>query len=165
MIKRLSIAICILAPLSLHNAPGAYGATVAQIGVMCDVVVVGSVGSWTETATNVSFDISVRSVLKGAGVPATVHVSHQWTRAGFGSPADELSTFTQAIEGIWCLEPGASMDWDVQGLAAPDGVFAGLFLPAAPTLPAAYQVQAAFPNTMRFSTSPPGWKRMVCTLR
>jgi hypothetical protein len=150
MTKRLSIAICMLVPLSLLNAPRAYGATVAQIGAMCDVVVVGTVGSWTETATNVSFDIGVQSILKGAAVPASVHVSHMWARAGFGSPADEVSTFKQTIEGLWCLQPGVSTDWDVEGLTGPDGVFAGLFLPAAPTLPAEYQGQAALPDTVLF---------------
>jgi hypothetical protein len=62
-----------------------------------------------------------------------------------GSP-----TITQTIDGIWCLQAGASADWDVQGLAGPDGLFVSLFLPAAAALPTAYQVQAALPDTLLF---------------
>jgi hypothetical protein len=150
MTKHFLIPVCILVSLASFYTPAAHGANVYSLATSCDVVVVGTVSSSTETATNVSFDIAVQIVLKGTASSATVHVSHPWLRGGIGSNTNGPTTFTQTIEGMWCLQPGASTDWDVLELTGPDGTVHGLFLPAAATLPAAYQIQAALPDTLLF---------------
>jgi len=55
----------ILAPLFSLCLPAAHGANVAQIASGCDVVLLGTVTSWNQTAANVSFNVFVQRVLKG----------------------------------------------------------------------------------------------------
>jgi hypothetical protein len=118
-----------------------YGATVADVATICPVVAVGTMRSRSETASNVSFDISILRVLKGAAGSGTVHVSHNWMRTG-GIRIGGSPTVTGTVVGIWCLHPpnASTDDWDVEAINGPDGLFVSMSWPAAAALPPAYQI-------------------------
>jgi len=139
MTKRFLIPLCILGYLSPLYTAAAHGATVGYAAASCNLLVVGTVTTRTESSANVSFDIVVQRVLKGSAVSGPLHVSHPWNRGGIISGLPPI--VTSAIDGIWCLQPGASTGWDVQVLNGPDGYIFDLYWPAAATVPAAYQVQ------------------------
>jgi hypothetical protein len=141
MTKHFFISVCLGVFLSpIYTAVGR-GADVAYIATGCPVVAVGTLTSRNETATNVSFNLSIQRVLKGSA-PGTVNVSHNWTRGGLLIGAPPTITVTYVSVGIWCLQPpGASADWGVQPINGPDGLFVSMSWPAVATLPAAYQAQ------------------------
>jgi hypothetical protein len=119
-----------------------YGATVADVAAICPVVAVGTITSRSETASNLSFDISILRVLKGAAGSGTVHVSHMWARGGIVITENPTITVTSTFVGIWCLHPpnASTDDWDVQAINGPDGLLVSMSWPAVATLPDAYQV-------------------------
>lgn len=153
MTKKLSVCTCISAALSLlHTAP-AHGATVGYVATACSVVARGTVTSWDEAATGVSFDITVQTVFKGTASLGTIHVSHMWNRGGMVLSESQIGTqtITAKIEGIWCLQQATSSGWDVMPINGPDGYFMNLSWPAAPALPAPYQIRSsALPDTLLF---------------
>lgn len=128
-----------------------HGATVADVATICPVVAVGTLTSRTETASNVSFNLSIQRVLKGSA-PGTVNVSHNWMRKGIvvGPPT---ITVTYTFVGIWCLHPptASADDWDVEAITGPDGLFVSMSWPAVATLPDAYHVPfVPLPDTLLF---------------
>ncbi|HEV8042831.1 MAG TPA: HEAT repeat domain-containing protein [Bryobacteraceae bacterium] len=142
MTKQFFISVCLGASLlPLYTVVGR-GADVAYMAAGCPVVAVGTLTSRNETASSVSFDLSIQRVLKGSA-PGTVNVSHNWTRGGILIGVPPTITVTATTVGIWCLQPpAASADWDVQPINGPDGMFVSMFWPAVAALPAAYQAQA-----------------------
>jgi len=151
MTKQFLISACLGVSLfPLCTAVG-HGASVADLPTICPVIAVGTMTSRDETATSVSFSLSVQRVLQGPATPGTVNVSHNWVRKGIVFPAAQ--TITGTIVGIWCLKPGPSVSWDVEAINGPDGMFVSMFWPAAATLPAAYANQipnVPLPDTLLF---------------
>ncbi len=144
MTKHFLSSVCLgVFLLPLYTAVGR-GADVAYMVTSCPVIAVGTMTSRNESATNVSFNLSVQRVLKGSApgtMPGTVNVSHNWARKILVFTRTPTITVTSTIVGIWCLQPGASADWDAQPINGPDGMFVSMFWPAAAALPAAYQAQ------------------------
>jgi hypothetical protein len=140
MTKHFFISVCLAASLlPLYTAVGR-GANVAYMATSCPVVAVGTSTSRIDSATNLAFNLSIQRVLKGSA-PGSVNVSHNWRRVGIVIGGPQTITVTHTSVGIWCLQPGASADWDVQPINGPDGMFASMSWPAVATLPAAYQAQ------------------------
>ena len=140
MTKHFLSSVCLgVSLLPLYTAVGR-GADVAYMVTSCPVIAVGTMTSRNETATNVSFNLSIQRALKGSA-PGTVNVSHKWKGRVGGIQIGGPPTIAGMIVGIWCLQPGASADWDAQAINGPDGIFVSMFWPAAAALPAAYQAQ------------------------
>lgn len=98
-------------------------------------------------------EIALQRIFKGAASPGTIHVSHSWSRGGMVDIGIQAGTRTLSatVQGLWCLQPGATSDWDVAPINGPDGVFMNLPWPASQTVPAAYQItDAALPDTLLF---------------
>src|SRR4051812_3555089 len=108
MTRHFFISTCLgISLLPLCTSVG-HAADVDYLATSCPVVAVGTSTSRSDTATNVSFKLSIHRVLKGAA-PETVNVSHNWVRGGIrigGSPV-----IISTIVGIWCLLPKESGDW------------------------------------------------------
>jgi hypothetical protein len=141
MTKHFFISACLGVFLSPLYTAVSHGADVAYMATGCPVVAGGTLTSRNDSATNVSFNLSIQRVLKGSA-PGTVSVSHNWTRRVIVVTSTPTITVTSTLVGIWCLQPSAaSADWDVQPINGPDGIFMSVFWPAVATLPSAYQAQ------------------------
>jgi hypothetical protein len=153
MTKKILTAGCILTGLSPLYTAAARGATVDYVATSCSVVALGTVTSWNETASNVSFDIAVQKIFKGAASPGTIHVSHSWSRGGMVDIGVQTGTRTVSatVQGLWCLQPGITSDWDALPISGRDGYFMNLPWPASQALPATYQTTtAALADTLLF---------------
>ena len=126
----------------LYTVTG-HAADVDYMATSCPVIAVGTMPSRTESATDVSFDLSIQRILKGPAVPGVINVSHNWARKNIVISDTPTITVVDTVVGIWCLTPAPSAGaWDVEPINGPDGLFISMFLPAAAVLPAVYAHQA-----------------------
>lgn len=115
-----------------------------------EAIVVGYISTWTETDSNVSFDLTVDRVIAGV-IPFTViHVDHPWVRQAqrfnLGAGQGGTRAFVERLYGVWCLKRPAPSTWDILTRGGRGGDMGDLFWSASPTLPTAYQYSPSAPT-------------------
>jgi hypothetical protein len=129
---------------------GLRASTLSDLATNADAVVVGTVTTRLEGRDAVTFDITVQRVLKGTGVPALVHVSHNGN--GVQGPT---ATLDATVTGIWLLTKSSSGNWDV--IACRGGpLFGSLFFPASGVPPGglyAYSSSTSLQDSLTFEAA------------
>jgi len=144
----------ILARIPILLAGSAIGLLASNLGdaaAKADAVVIGTVTSLLQSQSNVTFDLTVERVLSGAGVPATVHISHNWNSPAAGA----AQTISVTVTRIWLLIGSSSGNWDVVP-CKPFNNFGSLFFPASALPPAgvlAYPTGAPLQDSLTFETA------------
>jgi len=92
-----------------------------------DAIVIGSVQTRLESASGVSFELTVETVISG-DLPSLVRIDHKWGSAG---PDGAPETVNVGLRGLWFLKrDSASGPWDVlRARAIGQNLFSGLVYP------------------------------------